>query len=84
MANMSPQNEAKPVAVPRTAEGNASGVHPKSCNDVFQRPSNKRKETAYRCVEKALAKVLERVEADVTRLCIHNTEKEERDAHDHR
>ena len=31
-----PKNVAKPVAVPRTATGNASGVHPKSYDGIFQ------------------------------------------------
>ena len=29
-----PRNEARPVAVPLTAAGNASGVHPNSCPNV--------------------------------------------------
>ena len=80
-----PKNEAKPVAVPRTAEGNASGVHPKSYNDVFQRASSGMKtKVAYCCVEKALTEVLQHVEADMARLCVYDTIKKERDTHDHR
>jgi hypothetical protein len=80
-----PKNEAKPVAVPRTAAGNASGVHPKSYRGVFQRPSGKNKTNAtHRCVEKALTKVLQHVEADMACLCVDDTVKEKRYAHDHR
>ena len=80
-----PKNEAKPVAVPRTAAGNASGVHPKSYVGMFQRSSGKNNTNAtYRCVEKALTKVLQHVEADMARFCVHDTVKEERYAHDHR
>ena len=38
-----PKNDANPVAVPRIAVGNASGVHPKSYDGIFQRTSGKSK-----------------------------------------
>ena len=80
-----PKNEAKPVAVPRTTAGNASGVHPKSCDGIFQRPIGKGKaNAAHRRVEKALTKVLQHVEANMACLCVHDTIKEKRYAHDHR
>jgi hypothetical protein len=85
IAHRVPQNEAKPVAVPRTATGNASGVHPKSYHGVFQRSSGEHKtNAAHRCVKKGLTKVLQHVEPDIASLRVHNTEKEERDAHGHR
>ena len=44
--NTLPKNVAEPVAVPRTAAGNASGVHPKSYDGIFQRPSDTKKKRA--------------------------------------
>ena len=76
---------AKPVAVPRTETGNASGLHPKSYNGVFQKLSGKNDaNAAHRCVEKGLTKVLQHVEADIARLRVHDTVKEERCAHGNR
>ena len=81
------KKEANPVAVPRTAAGNASGVHPKSYERVsfsdHVARTKKRTRLAHCGVEKALAKVLEHVETDVARLRVHDTVEEERDAHEH-
>ena len=38
-----PKNVAKPAAVPRTATGNASGVHPKSYDGIFQTSGKQKK-----------------------------------------
>ena len=50
----------------------------------FRRVASKKKTAAHRCIEKGLTKVLQHVEPDLARLCVHNAEKEERDARGHR